>query len=39
MGCDLLTVGTGMGTQSQWNLEAHGFRVVYSKTLWRLPPD
>ena len=39
VGCDLLTVGTGMGTQSQWNLEAHGFRVVYSKTLWRLPPD
>jgi len=34
-GCDLLSVGTGMGTQSQFNLEAHGFRVVYSKTLWR----
>lgn len=33
-GCDLLSVQTGIGTQSQWNLEANGFRLVYTKTSW-----
>jgi GNAT superfamily N-acetyltransferase len=38
-GCELLGVQTGIGTQSQFNQEANGFRLVYTKTCWRLPRE
>jgi len=33
-GCDLLGGSTSVGSQSLWNMEANGFRLAYTKTLW-----
>lgn len=35
LGCELPGVNTRPGTQSQLHLEREGFRLVYTKTLWR----
>lgn len=34
LGCDLLGVQTGIGTQSQWNQEALGFSLLCTRTAW-----
>ncbi len=36
LGCEMLGVQTGVGTQSQYNQEANGFRLTYTKTGWRI---
>ena len=38
MGCDLATVGTEPGSDSQRNALHHGFRIAYTRIKWALDP-